>query len=186
MKRLISIMLVVLSIFTLTAPAFAAKRPIQWHRANIEGQGIGPIAPCIRKSTSEDSAVVHNLSQEYYLEVKFDTGKPRWASAKCHTRDGKTVTGYIHTRWFSFSTKDVLMVALFGSSDIRVDDEGQAVQNLKVYMKKLDLANNINPTFKPALQGAVEHFQGVNGLEVSGFADYKTKMKLIDKAYDRF
>ncbi|MEA4897582.1 MAG: hypothetical protein VB115_04975 [Christensenellaceae bacterium] len=87
MRKLIAMILVLVSVFALAAPAMAAKRGVSWHSIEIDDPHDG-IAPCLyKKMKATSSNVVKNLQDTglTYVDVKFNTKTPT-GSLQEHTQ----------------------------------------------------------------------------------------------------
>ena len=179
MKKILALVLVVMSVLAIAVPAMADTVNVGWVSATAIGDFWGMVS-CIYSQKNDSSAyVVQAFQTATSIQVKFDQSSLYWASAKYGT-----VTGYMPFHHFEITDSN-LRVGLFSSYSLQRGHTGTAVRNLQLFLQDAGHdPNGIDGIFGSGTEDAVERFQDDKGLTVDGIAGYNTKMALIDECYN--
>lgn len=171
MKKLIAIILSLLSLFSLSIPACAATTvSLSWCNAIADNEA-GVVY--IRSSMSDSSSMLATLTFGTELQVKADTGSMQWFRAKYNG-----ITGYCRTTFVSPSNEKTTW---FSSSTLRRGFIGEPVANLQRALNNYRSYNlDTDGIFGSATEEAVIDFQVRKHLDDDGLVGSKTKDALLD------
>lgn len=176
-KLILSLALVIVSIFAIALPASAATNvSVSWVSAKAKGD-LGGVVSCMYSQMTESSSyIVRAFHEPTTIQVKFDTNKLKWASVKYGSE-----TGYIPVHHIDIST-DNLRIGMFSSSTLRRGFEGKPVENLQRCLVSLGYdTNGIDGVYGAGTEDAVTKFQRKYSLLVDGVAGKDTKVKLLSE-----
>lgn len=179
MKKYISMLLVIISLFSVTIPAMAATREAPIVDAYLNWDSADTVSPCIHSTPKSGSAnVLLNLSsivpRPTTIQVRFFTDSPLWPAAKYND-----TIGYIEYEWLQFKTIDDLGVALFGSNSLKSGDKGSAVYNLQGCLNLLGAKLTTDKSFGNSTVNAVKAFQRKVGLSADGIVGADTRREIV-------
>lgn len=176
MKKILSLLLVVISIVGIAIPASAATvSPAGWHTY------VDTTNAKVYKSASTSATSV-TVPSGIYLECSFKPGvNPEWVYVKGTSSPYTGNTGYIRLNDLHVINNN-LVAGFFGSSTMKVGDTGDAVGWLHAFLKELNFINysgTASTTFTSSTENAVKSFQRYCGLTADGKVGINTKFALV-------
>lgn len=163
MKKFMSMILVIITVFALAVPAMAAVQNVPQKTA----KAIGTIKVYSGVNGSETGKTFINNAD---VPVTFNLARLNWASVS---------GGVVKSSDLLFSIPD-LGRALFGNNTLKKGDTGNAIQNIKRALNRdgwdLDYNNN---SFGGTLENTIKAFQSEYGLKADGIIGAATKDALL-------